>query len=547
MSTKEQQLLNRISEVRQLSSLSTAYNEKDKEEVLTILDENTKKSHPVFEKYTINDTIPKEVAIAFAISPHTTDRIIDLLINSNIDDIKVHSMKRKNLNHDNCYDLLTKSTNSDFEKAFENPEDGIEVHNAIKKNIIDNAIADIRIGRKLKKYQVSAFSCTDDKALLKKIFLAQSVPEDVIAAIINNPHLSDDDFVNKCFDLGCDYRKLNLTTPYILEDVYRTAAEAVCEIKADTKEENIAQKDSMEILTRLIKDDKLTDSQRNDLYERINKMPQSDKNRSTLLKGLIITERSNQRLVDIICSTSLNIYKRLACLNLNCTSDKKQSYIHTEIESFCERLPTSISSYNFLSSVIQNTQLNLADYMSLINKHLAHTTNEKLADVVRNIAHSKATPIKILEVLSDVSEYPDIKMMATINLACKENISQKGDFENLLDICLYKKDINSDFKYNPRIEKILRSILNATKDVWIANVVCETVHKFEKLEKEGYSNKLSDKDFSEKENQLLKRILNECGNSLFTFYRNIDMYAEDYDKLLQLKEIEKDKEMEEER
>ena len=547
MPIKEQRLLDRISEVRQMESLAISYNEEDKKEVLIILDKKTKKTNPIFEKYKMNCAISKEVAIALAKSQNTPMRIIDLLVDMNIDGTKTALMSRKDLHHDNCYDLLTKTKDSDFEKAFANPEIGINIHNAIKKNILDNAIADIRIGRKLKKHQVLAFSCTDDQALLEKIFLANSVPEEVVVAIVNNPHIKDTNFKNKCFALGCDYRKLNTDTPEIIDEVYRTAADAITEIQSTTQEEKRAQLDAKDTLIKLICGDKLTGPQREDLYIRLDKMPSSDINRSTLLKELLKTERSNKILEEFLYSTVPIMYKRIACNNMNCTSKARESFIHEEVKTLCERLPTSISSYNFLSMASEHIQFNLNDYMSLLNKHFSHTTNEKLEGVIKAIASSRATPLKVLEILADVEPYPNIKKMASMNYAYKKNVTQKGDFEILEAVFVNGGKVTPNHKYNDTIKNVLNTIIDKNKDIAIIKLAKEAKEKFIEAEKNGYPEKLDEYDFLREEMVLLKKINKECNGSLFTFYQNVDRYNEEYNQLLALKENEKEIEKEEER
>ena len=341
--------------------------------------------------------------------------------------------------------------------------------------------------------------------------------------------------MDKCFDLGCDFNDLKITTPYIINVVYQVTAETITEVHANTKEEMTAQANAMKIIERLITNNELLTSHREDLYKWLEDMKTSHPNRSSLLKLLIKTETSSKKLDEIMHSGLSTIFKRIAATNHHNSTDAKKNYIDKEIQTMCERLPTSISSFNFLSNVIKNTQLKKESYLRLINKHLSATKNEKLKEVIRDMALSQATPVTILEILSRTSPYPDVMKIATINLHCSLHPCPKGTYQQLLDYCFYNKSLEPDFKYTEDIKRIMNSIQEDKDDrmAHIKTIMLEKQKQFEETLKPNYKPKLTLNEYTAKRNNLMKQISDECKDSLYIFYQNVDDYVNSYNSLNQ--------------
>lgn len=534
--------------IKELQQYVHNFNLKEKEEIDIIKNKQPSKRDVYYEKFKNND-IPVNVAIALADSENTPKDIVKLLIEKNIPETIPYLFKRKDLNDINRYDLLTKTSTSMFNYIYANPQEAKFVDKQITDNVLMNAICDIKEGRKLPQHRIDVFSCSTNIEKMKEIFTFRSVPEPVIAAIINNQFLHENEFLDKCFDIGCDFNNIKLFTPYITNIVYRVSAETITEIQAKTKEEKTAQLNAVKILEKLINNRDIQDSHRKDLYERLDKMSHTDVNRSTLLKTLIKTETHSQTLAQILYSDMPTLYKRLSASNIHNISDAKLEFIDKEIKEMCERIPTSITPFNFLSHVVKNTQLKKSSYMALYNKHLAISQNEKLKNVINDIASSKATPITILEIMSVTAPYPETQFVAMLNLHCKLQPCEKDTFLYLSDMCLHSKSPSPDFKYTENVKKVLENILNDKKmDIaFIKNKIKIVKDSLDKTENPEYQYKITKKEYAIQRAELLKYIKNECNDSMYEFYKNVDKYVTSFkeidDKLARC--IEKEENVEE--
>lgn len=537
-----------VKEVKQLEKYIYLFSSKDKEQIDMIEKVKPDKNDEFYNQFLKVKNVSPEIAISLSKSKNTPKNVIKVLIDIHMPVTRLYLMQRNDLDDVDKHELISKTTTNEWNQIFSDPYSGQMVNEDIKNTILNTAITDMSCNKKLKQYQINVFSCSNNIEKMTKVLEFPAVPEQVIAAIINNPFILNADFIDKCFNLGCDFNDLKIKTPYIINVVYRVSAETITEIEPKTKKETEAQLNALKIMENLINNSELIHSQREDLYERLENMKSSHPMRSTLLKLLIKTEVDNIKLNSIMHSDLSITFKRLAASNPHCISSAKTDFVHKEIENLCDKLPTAISPFNFVSNVVKNTQLKKESYLRLINKHLSATTNKKLTNVIKDIALSQATPITILDILSETEIYPDIQFIATLNLHCKLQPCQRGTFQTLLDVCIYDRSIKPDFEYNAEIKKIINNILEdeSIDNSYIKDTVQKVKKLFEETEKPDYKYSLTLNEYNAERNDLIKQIMNECNDSLYTFYLNVDKYAQQYEDLTQKLKNGLDKQVQEE-